>query len=201
KGNSFGLTTDQRGLPRPFDNPSITNATGGDGSDIGAYEAAIDQVQSGFTLLVNTAADHNDGICGTDCTLREAIARANAVSDGFTITFAANVIGTIALSSISTELSIANSATISGPGARVLALSGSGGHRVFNVSGSSSAISGLTIRDGAVVPPPGTGQSRMGGGILNSATLTLNDCTLVNNSATGATNSAVGGSGGSGEGG
>lgn len=38
KGNSFGLTTDQRGRPRPFDIASITNASGGDGSDIGAYE-------------------------------------------------------------------------------------------------------------------------------------------------------------------
>ncbi len=38
KGNSFGLTTDQRGFARPFDNPGITNATGGDGADIGAFE-------------------------------------------------------------------------------------------------------------------------------------------------------------------
>ena len=41
KGNSFGLTTDQRGLGRPADNPSITNATGGDGSDIGAFEVQL----------------------------------------------------------------------------------------------------------------------------------------------------------------
>ncbi len=32
------LTTDQRGATRPVDNPSIPNATGGDGSDIGAFE-------------------------------------------------------------------------------------------------------------------------------------------------------------------
>jgi hypothetical protein len=36
KGNSFGATTDQRGLPRPADFPLITNR--GDGSDVGAYE-------------------------------------------------------------------------------------------------------------------------------------------------------------------
>jgi hypothetical protein len=36
--NSFGATTDQRGEPRPFDFPSIANAAGGDGSDIGAVE-------------------------------------------------------------------------------------------------------------------------------------------------------------------
>jgi hypothetical protein len=38
KGKSFGLTTDQRGSPRPFDVASIANASGGDGSDIGAFE-------------------------------------------------------------------------------------------------------------------------------------------------------------------
>jgi CSLREA domain-containing protein len=32
------LTTDQRGFRRPVDNPSIPNASGGDGSDIGAFE-------------------------------------------------------------------------------------------------------------------------------------------------------------------
>src|SRR5207244_50106 len=36
---SFGLTTDQRGVARPFEDPNIPNASGGDGSDIGAYEA------------------------------------------------------------------------------------------------------------------------------------------------------------------
>jgi hypothetical protein len=38
QGNSFGLTTDQRGAPRPFKFASLTNAPGGDGSDIGAFE-------------------------------------------------------------------------------------------------------------------------------------------------------------------
>ena len=37
-GHSGGLTTDQRGLPRPIDDPNTPNAEGGDGSDIGAYE-------------------------------------------------------------------------------------------------------------------------------------------------------------------
>jgi len=38
KGDSGGLTTDQRGFPRPIDLGSIVNANGGDGSDIGAFE-------------------------------------------------------------------------------------------------------------------------------------------------------------------
>ena len=40
QGKSFGITTDQRGQPRPFDFSSITNDSGGDGSDIGAFEFA-----------------------------------------------------------------------------------------------------------------------------------------------------------------
>jgi hypothetical protein len=38
QGKSFGVTTDQRGIARPADYASIPNATGGDGSDIGAVE-------------------------------------------------------------------------------------------------------------------------------------------------------------------
>ena len=39
KGKAFGTATDQRGKHRPFDDPSIAPATGGDNSDIGAFEA------------------------------------------------------------------------------------------------------------------------------------------------------------------
>jgi hypothetical protein len=38
QGNSFGLTTDQRGVARPNDNTNIAPASGGDNSDIGAFE-------------------------------------------------------------------------------------------------------------------------------------------------------------------
>jgi hypothetical protein len=38
RGDSFGSTIDQRGLPRPSDFPAISNKEGGDGSDIGAFE-------------------------------------------------------------------------------------------------------------------------------------------------------------------
>jgi hypothetical protein len=41
KGDSGGSNTDQRGFTRPIDNPAIVNAPGGDGSDIGAFEAGL----------------------------------------------------------------------------------------------------------------------------------------------------------------
>ncbi len=47
------LSTDQRGFARPVDNPFIINAAGGDGSDIGAYEA--------LTLSVNNPRSLDEG--------------------------------------------------------------------------------------------------------------------------------------------
>lgn len=47
KGTNFGYLTDQRGLVRPVDLP-IVNAIGGDGSDIGAFEAQTVPVE--FTI-------------------------------------------------------------------------------------------------------------------------------------------------------
>jgi hypothetical protein len=46
-GDSFGYTTDQRGVTRPLDRASTPNAPGGDGSDIGAYESTIYAVVMG----------------------------------------------------------------------------------------------------------------------------------------------------------
>jgi hypothetical protein len=41
KGKIVQTSSDQRGEPRPFNDPNIANAAGGDGSDIGAYEADL----------------------------------------------------------------------------------------------------------------------------------------------------------------
>jgi hypothetical protein len=49
KGKAFGLTTDQRGAPRPVDLPGYPNAAGGDGSDIGAVELQPAEVAPGVS--------------------------------------------------------------------------------------------------------------------------------------------------------
>ncbi len=51
KGKMFSATSDQRGEPRPFNDPNKPNAAGGDGSDIGAYEADLRLVN--FTRMTN----------------------------------------------------------------------------------------------------------------------------------------------------
>jgi hypothetical protein len=56
KGKSFGLTTDQRGAPRPFDFAAVANATGGDASDIGAFELGsptLNILQSGSNAVLS----------------------------------------------------------------------------------------------------------------------------------------------------
>jgi hypothetical protein len=50
------LGTDARGEPRPFDDPGVANAAGGDGNDIGAYEADVritNDSLSGTTLFID----------------------------------------------------------------------------------------------------------------------------------------------------
>jgi CSLREA domain-containing protein len=196
-----GDTTDQSGNTRTYDNPAIPNASGGDGTDIGAYEAPADPIE--FGLVVNTTADHDDGTCGGDCTLREAINRANSFVNPPTlapeITFAPGVVGTITVAS---ELAINAKMNITGPGARNLALSGGGTSRILDlVANTNVTISGLTIRDGNYAPSQNQGETRQGGGVFNSSSVTFNDCAFVHNSITGASNSNSAGVGGSGQGG
>jgi hypothetical protein len=54
RGNSFGSSVDQRGLPRPVDLPAISNKEGGDGSDIGAFELQALLGSGQASILVST---------------------------------------------------------------------------------------------------------------------------------------------------
>lgn len=181
QGSSGGVTTDQRGLPRPIDQPGIPNASGGDGSDIGAVEVGLGQ--SGPTYTVTTTGARRDGgavSCTTDdCTLREALELANANSDANTINFSPDLSGILPVQA--EPFTINHPLTINGPGARQLALSGFGERRVLVVSdGVRVVISGLTFRD--ATPPAGT-VPRFAAAIYNTGDLTLNDCTITDNVA------------------
>lgn len=74
KGNGTGYTTDQRGQPRRFDFGSIRNATGGDGSDIGAFEVGPPQlrIETGGTNAVLSWPAYSASFsleCSTNLTL------------------------------------------------------------------------------------------------------------------------------------
>jgi hypothetical protein len=69
KGRSFGATVDQRGLPRPTDLGLVTNAPGGDGSDIGAYEqvrCSGGVVNAAGTVIGTNAGEVLSGGAGAD---------------------------------------------------------------------------------------------------------------------------------------
>jgi len=119
-------------------------------------------------LTVTNTADGGDG------SLRKAIADA---ASGDTINF--NLSGcpcTIALTL--GKLLINKNLTIQGPGANLLAVSGSSTNfRVFEIDfGSTVTLDGLTIMGGRV--------PLNGGGILNLGTLTVSNSAVSNNSAT-----------------
>lgn len=202
RGNRYGLTTDQRGVARPFDNAGAANAS--DGADIGAYEAT-DPVQHAPSLLVNTLTDHDDGTAGVaDCTLREALRHAEGRGP-HTIAFAPGLTGTILLDRNLGSLRLTNGLTIRGPGARQLAVSAGGYMRVFtadNGIGGQKLITGLTIRDG-VESGQAPGASAAGGGIYNGihSFLRLEDCLLDHHFAGGTAASLAGFDGGAGRGG
>jgi predicted outer membrane repeat protein len=171
-GKTAIFSLDQRGFARPVDSPAIPNATGGDGSDIGAYEVQAD-ILPGCNTIPRVVTNNNDSSAGS---LRQVI---GSVCAGSTITFAPNVTGQINLTS--GELVVGKSMTINGPGASVLSVrrdNAAGTFRIFNVTpaGVVANLSGLTIANGIGVPS--------GGGIHNSGTLNLARVAVSGNLAT-----------------
>jgi hypothetical protein len=125
-----------------------------------------------ISIYANTITVTNTNDSGPG-SLRQALADAN---DGDTIEFA--VSGTIGLTS--GELLVDKSITISGPGAKNLAIDGNAKDRVLHIgSGETVTISGLTITNGDA-----TGNVLGGGGVYNDhSMLTINDCTISDNLA------------------
>jgi CSLREA domain-containing protein len=137
--------------------------------------------------VVNSTSDPGTGSCdATECTLREAIAAANAngSSEDDHITF--SVTGSIAL--LNGLPSIDTPTIITGPGASSLAVQGSGitglSKVIFSVSSNAGAvrISGLTITGARASSFLGGGISKAGSGALFVDRVVLSD----NEASTGA---------------
>ncbi len=109
------------------------------------------------TDTVGTLTDSGPG------SLRDAITNAHRCQ-ATTISFQAGLTGTITLAS---TLTIAENLTIQGPGANVITVSGNNAVQVFNVTGGTITISGLTIANGLGAPGSGGG-APFGGGIANT---------------------------------
>jgi CSLREA domain-containing protein len=129
------------------------------------------------TLVVTTLTDENDGTSdpsfGTGTSLREAVNYAAAKAGADTITFAPGLSGTITLTGSGFVLQ--QNLTIIGPGAKLLTVSGNGQERVFNITGGTHSLSGLTISGGGI----GNDVHSFNG----SSTLTVSYCAFVGNSS------------------
>jgi CSLREA domain-containing protein len=149
------------------------------------------------TLEVNTTADTDDGSCdplGTgsgnkDCTLREAIKRANADFGAETITFNSTVFAAPATYTINLGSALPNittDVTITGPGAKVLTVkrNAAAAFRIFRASNSAIvAISDLTMNNGNA----GNGAGMVIGAFANDpVVVTLTRVEVTGNTATGA---------------
>jgi len=141
-----------------------------------------------LTFTVDSNGDEADqtinGTCATAgnvCTLRAAIQEANANPGADTIDFAPSVTGTIGLTSVLPQ--IADDLTIDGPGAGVLAIDGNNTFRVIDAqSGTTTAISGLTIRQGQA-PVVSGGTFAGAGGIVSGGDMTLDRVVVSDNHA------------------
>ncbi len=60
-GTAAGATTDQRGMPRPVDDPGVANTGGSDGTDIGAYESAV---LCSLTCPADISVSNDTNACG-----------------------------------------------------------------------------------------------------------------------------------------
>ena len=148
----------------------------------------------GATYTVTNIADTSDGVCDNNCSLREAIAAANATPDNDTIVFSAlfNFNQTITLGG--TEIVFANngSLTINGTGAERLTISGNGASRIF-ASGANVVvnINNMRFTGGNGVGATNTGR---GGAIYNvGGTMVISNSVITGNSAAngGALNNAA----------
>ena len=89
-------------------------------------------------LTVTKAADTLDGACNADCSLREAVAAANARAGADSIVLGPGVYG-LTLPGMyenlaaTGDLDVSGILTIQGAGANVQAIDGGGASRVFNI--------------------------------------------------------------------
>lgn len=61
QGASFGSATDERGLPRTYDDPGQPNRSGGDGTDVGAFELQPAAPSLLLNLSARAQCDPGDG--------------------------------------------------------------------------------------------------------------------------------------------
>ncbi len=157
------------------------------GADFGTINLATDQTvalevnwevaEPTTKVAVTTTADHNDGKCDSDCTLREALlygtagAVINVPQGHYTLTGG--------------PLAISQDRMMLGEDARQTIIDGGGKSRVFTITKAAVGISDMTIT-GGVSHSLGSGDDNGGGGgiYVVGGYLALVDTTVRDNEAT-----------------
>lgn len=150
------------------------------------------------TYTVTKTTDSNDGVCDSDCSLRESVAAANGTVDNDIVSFDAVLFSTAQTINLTLgEIVIANngSLTINGTGANILTIDGNNSGRIISTSVNGVA----TINDATFTRGTGVGAANTGraGAIYNNGgNLTLNNLVITGNTANngGGTNNAGTGS-------
>lgn len=113
------------------------------------------------TFTVTKTVDTADGVCGADCSLREAISAANANPGPDTVilpagTYTLTLTTTLEDDNADGDLDIRGDLTLIGAGAATTAIVAAGGDRVFHLLATASVtITGVTLRGNGEVPGSG----------------------------------------------
>jgi CSLREA domain-containing protein len=136
------------------------------------------------TFTVTKTADTNDGTCDSDCSLREAVAAANAAAGDDVIEFDPSVFGsaqTIVLSLGEIVITGEGLLTINGPGAHLLTLDGNNASRIISITFGRAVLNDMTFTRGNGVGALNSGRA---GAIYNAGSTTvINNCVITGNSA------------------
>lgn len=133
------------------------------------------------TYTVTKTADTNDGLCNTDCSLREAIIAANANPGADTISIPAGsylltLSGANEDNAATGDLDIRDAVTILGAGRTATIIDGNQQDRIFDVmAGVNVTIRDLSINNGVT--------SGSGAGLLNAGTTSLTNVNFDGNVA------------------
>ena len=160
-GAGNGLSTDQRGRNRPYDDPATANGNTTDGSDIGAFEvgpapAAVTNLNdNGAGSLRDSLPDHYFG---------DIINLGPALGGSMTVASA---------------LSLTKDIQIVASGSNLLTITGNDTTRVIDIASADVVLSGLAITHGSDsgIHLSGTSSKR--------GVLTLINCAVNNNSNSG----------------
>jgi CSLREA domain-containing protein len=164
----------------------------GDSGDVVAATLTITTLTPA-AFRVTKVADTNDGVCDSDCSLREAIAASAGLNPaGNQIIFASPFFDSPRTILLGSELVIDRDLAIVGPGAHRLTISAAGRSRVFRLTGGARvSLGGMRIADGVGVD---AGCVSAAGGTVVLHRVEISNCRASGNFGAGGLYQSSGGS-------